>query len=618
LGRTSFTIGRVKHRIRYLFISLICALCLLVAPLTVVAEGVVDETVPFSPVIITEVQTGAATASDEFIELYNQTPEALDITGWQIRYANAGLAVDGPTQLVAEITSNDGPILLPAHSYFVLHAPSISLPLGVAGQTYTPSLSKSDKTLALFARDESLCQMVVHDALAWGVTPGTTLGEGAAVPAAGSGAHLLLQRYLDQTGGYVDTNNNQHDFWLVQGTPGADNPVLPAHTDPVIGSPSPLAPFAANNCAADPPENPIPNEGLAPLLITELLPNPDQPFLEPNDEFIELYNPNDTPFQLKDYSLEVGTTTKSRYTFTEGSIAPQTYKAFYFTETDLRLVNANGQARLLDPAGAILAETDPYATAGGNKAWALINDTWEWSTTPTPNLPNAGDQPEPTPQSPNQGLAAPQLTEILPAPGNGQLEFIELYNPNDQPFDLGGYILETGTTTKYRFTFAAGTLLQPKKFSAFYADQTKVTLANKAGQVRLLDPNGTIITESSPYNDAKDNQAWILQDDTWQWTTSPTPNAANVLAVPQVASKKVASAKKTTPKTTKPKSTKESDNDNQGALLAATKPDDPIHPGVLALVGAFALLYGAYEYRHDIANKIRKFRSNRATSRPLG
>ncbi|HET8669669.1 MAG TPA: lamin tail domain-containing protein, partial [Candidatus Saccharimonadales bacterium] len=59
-----------------------------------------------SPIAITEVQTGSASGSDEFIELYNVSDQAVDISGWQLRYNNATTVGDG-TILITELTSSD-------------------------------------------------------------------------------------------------------------------------------------------------------------------------------------------------------------------------------------------------------------------------------------------------------------------------------------------------------------------------------------------------------------------------------------------------------------------------------------------------------------------------------
>src|SRR5205085_11905910 len=103
------------------------------------------------------------------------------------------------------------------------------------------------------------------------------------------------------------------------------------------------------------------------------------------------------------------------------------------------------------------------------------------------------------------------------------------------------------------------------------------------------------------YNDAEEGQAWALIADTWQWTITPTPGNANVLAAAAVkaattktaapkkaattkkpapvkaASKKAKATKTSAPKTVKPKA---------GSVAAATDiaDIDPTPPSVHAAV----------------------------------
>jgi hypothetical protein len=213
---------------------------------------------------------------------------------------------------------------------------------------------------------------------------------------------------------------------------------------------------------------------------------------------------------------------------------------------------------------------------------------------------------------------------LLPNPAAPQTdandEFIELHNPNDTVFDLNGYILEVGTTTKRRYTFPVGALLQAKTYQAFFSSETGLSLSNSGGQARLIDPQGVILAETDIYGTAKDGQAWALANGIWQWSATPTPNALNtVTAVVATTAKKTKAAstkKKAQTKSTAAKKPKKAvkQNESQQVLAATTDtPSGPVHPGVLALVGGFALLYGAYEYRHDLANRFRNFRANRAT-----
>lgn len=598
-----------------------------------------------APVIITEIQTGGATASEEFIELFNTSDNPVDITGWEIRIAAAGAANDA-TSLLATVGTGQQQVVLPAKAYFVLHTSVVTLPEGILGQQYSAALTKNDKTIALFARDAATCQMTVQDAVAWESVPGTTWGEGEAITVSGVAlnADKLLERYMVE-GAYVDTDNNAHDFRLIQGTPGQDNPAVP--TEHGEGTVSDLASFPAANCeppAEEPPvEPPVeePNEGLLTPLITELMPNPGPPLTDAADEYIELYNPNSESFDLSGYTLVAGTTTTYQFVFPSGTmLEPQSYTTFYSSETNIALSNSGGLVRLKDVVGIVTNETATYTAAGNDQAWVLIDETWQWTTISTPNElnlptpeeppveePPAEEPPQENPGIPNQGLTPPQVTELLPNPGapktDQQDEFIELYNPNDAAFDLSNYVLEAGLTSKYRYTFPAGTTLQPQSYMAFFSADTGVTLSNSSGQVRLIDPAGTVVVESSEYGTAKDDQAWTFIGGSWQWTTTPTPNAVNVLTAPAPKTKATSSttkSKKAAPSkssTSKTKDTK-GEKDEEGAFAGTTGPTTPLHPGVLALIAGFAVLYGAYEYRHDVANKIRQFRTNRATRRSLG
>lgn len=217
----------------------------------------------------------------------------------------------------------------------------------------------------------------------------------------------------------------------------------------------------------------------------------------------------------------------------------------------------------------------------------------------------------------NIGLKPPAVSELLPNPsgtGNDKTdEFIELYNPNASSFDLSGFILQTGLTKNYNYTFPSGTKMAPKSFLAIYSNDSRLTLSNTSGQARLLDPFGNTLTASGTYSSAKDGVAWANANGKWYWTTTPTPNKSNVIKEPTTKAK----SKKSNAKV-KGASTKKG-GITGGATSALgfeeEQSSSPIHTGVLVLVGVLALLYGAYEYRSDVANKIHQLRRNFSTRR---
>ncbi|HEY8999663.1 MAG TPA: lamin tail domain-containing protein [Candidatus Saccharimonadales bacterium] len=273
----------------------------------------------------------------------------------------------------------------------------------------------------------------------------------------------------------------------------------------------------------------------------------------------------------------------------------------------------NNNDGLQDPTDG--AAPPVVTTASGSSATGSGS---EQSTATTSGLPAA-----------DVGLVSPQLTELLPNPASPQTdaedEFVELYNANGVPFDLSNFKLVAGQTTTHTYTFPANTTLAPRSFTAFFSADTRLSLSNDGGKVALEDPNGDVLNQTAPYSTAKDGEAWALALGAWAWTTTPTPNAPNEIVAPATATAKTTkasttAAKKTTAKSvatkasSKTKAASTAKNTPSASLDASTTPT-PIHAGVLAFAALFALLYGAYEYRRDVANRFHQLRSYRSARR---
>lgn len=139
---------------------------------------------------------------------------------------------------------------------------------------------------------------------------------------------------------------------------------------------------------------PSENVGLAPPLITELLPNPQGTGTDSVDEYIELYNSNEVAFDLTGFTLQTGLVTKHSYVFPAGSfIAAHGFRALYAHETGLSMSNTSGQVTLLDRSKQSIAQSDPYDSAPDGQPWALANGTWYWTTKMTPATTNVIAQP---------------------------------------------------------------------------------------------------------------------------------------------------------------------------------------------------------------------------------
>jgi hypothetical protein len=121
------------------------------------------------------------------------------------------------------------------------------------------------------------------------------------------------------------------------------------------------------------------------------------------------------------------------------------------------------------------------------------------------------------------------ITELLPnAPsvdtGN---EFIEIYNPNSKSVNLKGYVLQVGPAFTKQYELNEGLIL-PGEYLIFSDTESKIVLPNTSGvQLRLLAPNGEIVSQSPVYTNASDDVSWALVEDQWIYTNQITPSSGN-------------------------------------------------------------------------------------------
>ncbi len=227
----------------------------------------------------------------------------------------------------------------------------------------------------------------------------------------------------------------------------------------------------------------------------------------------------------------------------------------------------------------------------------------------------------------NIGLPGPVVTELLPNTAQGQTdsedEFIELYNGGSKPYELSGYILEVGLTTKRVYKIPGGTTIAAKSFKTFFSSDTGLALSNTGSQASLLDPLGNVVSRAADYSSAKDGHSWALANGKWYWSTSPTPSLANVIKQP--VAKMSSATKKSTLNKSSAGVVRAASTTNTSGSAGVSSSLDPtgnapgkVHPLVLAGVGGLALLYAGYEYRHDVANQFYRLRRYRAARREPG
>lgn len=328
------------------YLSVLMKLSLGVVAILTVGLGVINSSLPTKvsangTVLITAIQTGSAqSASEEYIELYNSGSQAIAITGWKLQYyAASPKSFDTPGRTINLSGS------IPAKSSFTIS--STSYMADVSSMQYSSTLASAGGHLRLMGNESSPVQ---YDYVGYG-TATKPLVQAAPAPTAGE---QLVRKKIN--GVYQNSGNNSLDFITSSSVQG-----------------SITSGVSLNEYDID---------------ITELLPNPASPVSDATGEFIELHNNSNQQVQLKSLMLKSGLSFNHSFTFTNQVLDAGAYKAFYITETKLSLSNSGGSAQLVAPGNVILSQSNAYGSAKEGLVWALHDDTWEWSSTATPNQPN--------------------------------------------------------------------------------------------------------------------------------------------------------------------------------------------------------------------------------------
>jgi hypothetical protein len=195
------------------------------------------------------------------------------------------------------------------------------------------------------------------------------------------------------------------------------------------------------------------------VVINEVMANNGSIFVasESAPDWVELYNPQDTPADMSDMSLSDRLTNPRRWVFPSGTvIPPQSYMIVLFdsdsppssTNTGFGLANSGDAVYLFEPpseGGALLDGVVFGIQPRDLSIGRIPNSTGEWQLTlPTPGAVNIasalGD--------PNQL----KVNEWMAAPGGGQDDWFEIFNPTPQPVAIGGLHLtdNLNNRTKYQ------------------------------------------------------------------------------------------------------------------------------------------------------------------------
>ena len=230
---------------------------------------------PVSTLLVSEVQTGGASASDEFAEITNVGATTVDLSGLEIVYATS----TGSTVTRKASWTSSTP-LGPGRHLFIANTSGIFAAL--ADATYSGGFAATGGAIVLRAIGGAPV-----DAIGWGdATNAFVESSTAAAPAANAS---IERKPGGLDGNTTDTNSNSGD-WFVQSSPNPQSraaPPVPAPGASPTPTPTPsatLAPTASPAPTATPAATtPAPTDTPAPTATLDPAPSPTPvPSLEPS------------------------------------------------------------------------------------------------------------------------------------------------------------------------------------------------------------------------------------------------------------------------------------------------------------------------------------------------
>lgn len=310
-------------------------------------------------------------------------------------------------------------------------------------------------------------------------------------------------------------------------------------------------------------------------IVSEVLPNPDG--VDTGREFVEIHNPTDSVISLNGCLLGLSGTSKT-YAFADGiQLEPGEYRAFYDDLTGLTLPNAAGGEVLLINGNTEYPFSYPAEMKDG-ESWVLLGTTWQKTDNPTPGTENIPMTHEPV--SSNASESKSQDFEPCPEgkyrnPETNRCKSIE-------------------SSTNVLKPCSEGQVRNPatNRCKSIVAELTSYTPC-KSGQVRNPQTNRckSVSSTNSRLTPCKPNQK-----------RNPATNRCRSVLAAHTALKVCDPGEERNPETNRCRKVE--------ATLASAKvkskdnvSKNMINYGILGLVSAGVLGYGAYEYRNDFRNK---------------
>jgi len=528
-----------------------------------------------SDLVISRVQItgGTGKTDNDFISIFNKTNSVIDLTGLRlVKRTQSGTSDTTIKSWIDPFLLNPGAIYTWANSNNNF-AETIN-----ADSSSTQTIS-NDNGIALRLGAENTGTII--DSLGWGGAQNIFVE--ALAFSQNPGANEILERINNQ-----DTNNNSLDFRISNGViaPVCGNHIIETGEQCDDGNnlngdgcdslcSLEVTSSVCGNSIIETGEqcddgNLESNDGCSAtcqaeisttgeMFINEFVADP----VSGSNEWVELFTPSTTAFNITDWSIEDGAGSKTKLTGTIGGV-----NKFLIIEKPTGSLNNSGDTIILrNKLGIIInqitygdwddgntndnapAGEDPLSVARYSDGVATNNDSFDFTVTssPTKGLSNTITVPLNEEEIENELYDFTKtitISEIFADPlgidaeaAHG--EFIELFNFGDTSVNLTGWHLDIDDS-EYVYEFAEGTTMQSKTYLVI-SGNSFFKLNNDSGKVKLIQPTRSTAYQTVNYKDGAEGQSYSLVKENsvtskiWKWTSLPTPHKNNIQIAPPQA-----------------------------------------------------------------------------------
>ncbi|TFH30435.1 MAG: hypothetical protein E4H00_05140, partial [Myxococcales bacterium] len=279
-------------------------------------------------------------------------------------------------------------------------------------------------------------------------------------------------------------------------------------------------------------------------------------------DWIEIWNSGASPVDLGGWRITDTAANPAKWLFPATVVGAGQYLVIFASSknravsgaelhTNFALSSGGEYLGLSQPNGTIVSEYAPsYPPQIANVSYGLTNDllSARCFLAPTPGAANA-ESPSCSLVDPNTGL---YITEFMASNSNGLQDqdgafsdWIEIFNSNGAPVDLGGWYLTDSASTLTNWAFPTTVLAAGARIIVFASNKnravsgaqlhTNFALSGGGEYLALVKPNSQVAYEYAPtYPPQTADISWGLSADlsTQRCFVDPTPGTANNESLP--------------------------------------------------------------------------------------